>query len=245
MRLVVTAVCFFSMLTCVAAMADTVLKYNVNASSGWVPYYIPHQDDKPGILGEIVPLLMATAQIDIQKHNLPPRRTNQAIENGDLDFDFVSPDWFPNHDLGELFVQSEPLMPIKEFIITTQANADAWTDINKIKGQRIGTVRGYYYHDTDQFTRVDFSSERELIKAISKNRVQAAISGDLPALYWAKELNMPISLAALHSDGYLVMRLRKEHAHLLPAINSAIKQLQQQGNVEQLIDKYTKAEVFQ
>lgn len=225
---------------CSSASADVVLKYNINGSSGWVPYYIPYQPENPGILAELVPKILVLAQIENEKHNYPPKRTNQALETGLLDFDLVSPSWFPNEDMGELFVQSDAIIQIKENIITLEENAQKWADINTIKKQSIGTVRGYLYHDDSLFTRVDFTSERELIKALHKNRIEAAISGDLPALYWSNKLDQKIALAAVHSNGVLVMRLRKEHHLLLPKINAAIAHLKADGTINAIIDKYTK-----
>jgi ABC-type amino acid transport substrate-binding protein len=209
-----------------------------------VPYYITESPKEPGILGELVPLLLAKANIEIEKHNFPPKRTNYALDNGLLDFDFVSPGWFPNQELGTLFVQSNPIIAIQENIITLEEKANDWQSIDNIKGKEIGTVRGYLYHDDAEFIRVDFTSERDLIRALYKNRVGAAISGDLPALYWAKKLNNPITLAAIHSKGHLVMRLRKEHAALLPQINAAIAELELNGTTQSIIDKYTKQDIF-
>ena len=232
-------VCISVLLFSFPTFAVTTLKYNVNGSSGWVPYYIPNGSDGSGILGELVPKILSMAQIDIEKHNFPPKRTNQALATGLLDFDFVSPSWFAGGDMGEAFIQSEPVLNIQENIITLEQNTAAWADIDKIKGQSIGTIRGYLYHDADVFKRVDFASEKKLIMALHKNRVQAAISGDLPALYWAKQLNVPISLAAVHSKGVLVMRLRKEHHGLIPNINAAIVSLKKDGTIQQLVNKYT------
>lgn len=220
-------------------IAETVLKYNVNGSSSWVPYYVPNQPEHPGILGELVPQILIQAKIDSEKHNYPPKRTNQALDSGLLDFDFVSPSWFPNKDMGDKFVTSDPIIEIQENIITLKENANTWANIASIKGQVIGTVRGYLYHDDNVFTRFDFTSERELIKALHKKRINAAISGDLPALYWSKQLNLPITLATVHSDGVLVMRLRKEHKGLLPRINAAIATLKANGTIKTITDKYT------
>ncbi|QDE32221.1 substrate-binding periplasmic protein [Shewanella polaris] len=225
---------------CFTVNAQTILKYNVNASNGWIPYFISNSPDNPGIIGELVPLILSQANISIENHNFPPKRTNYALENGLLDFDIVSPSWFENQDLGDDFTQSIPILTIQENIITLDKNAHKWQDINQIKDKRIGTIRGYLYHNDTNFIRVDFASERELIKALHRERVSAAISGDLPALYWAKQLNIPITLAAIHSKGELVLRLRKQHAILLPQINAAIIQLQQNGAVNKMINKYTK-----
>ncbi|KVX01125.1 substrate-binding periplasmic protein [Shewanella frigidimarina] len=239
------AITCFAMFFCgPTVQANTILKYNVNASSSWVPYYITESPKEPGILGELVPLLLAKADIEIEKHNFPPKRTNYALDNGLLDFDFVSPSWFPNQELGTFFVQSNPIIAIQENIITLEKKANDWQSIDNIKGKEIGTVRGYLYHDDADFIRIDFTSERDLIRALYKNRVDAAISGDLPALYWAKKLNTPIAFAAIHSKGHLVMRLRKEHVALLPRINAAIAELELNGTTQSIIDKYTKQDIF-
>jgi polar amino acid transport system substrate-binding protein len=224
--------------------ASTALKYNVNASSSWVPYYIAGSAENPGILGELVPLLLAKANIEVEKNNYPPKRTNYALANGLLDFDFVSPSWFEDQKVGDDFVSSIAILVIQENIITLDKNAQKWQDVNQIKGKKIGTIRGYLYHDDAEFTRVDFTSERELIKALHKERVEAVISGDLPALYWAKKLNRPVTLAAIHSEGHLVMRLRKKHTALLPQINAAIAEFNQNGTTQSIIEKYTKQDVF-
>ncbi|QSX40026.1 transporter substrate-binding domain-containing protein [Shewanella cyperi] len=130
-------------------------------------------------------------------------------------------------------------MLIKENVITLPGNEQDWQDISAIKGREIGTVMGYLYHDDKDFIRADFRSEQELIKALHKHRIPAAISGDYPALYWSAKLNLPIAIAAEHSSGDLVFRLRKEHEALLPAIDAAITELKKDGTIKTIIAKYT------
>ena len=237
MRLSIAFLCCFFLV--VPVRAETVLYYNVNGSSSWYPYFIDANAKDPGILAELVPDIFALTPIRLEAKHYPPKRTNQALASGALDFDVVSPSWFEGGDLGENFVQSQPIFAIKEHVVVLATAQDDWMDINKIRGQEIGTVRGYLYHDDSQFTRVDFKSERELIIALQKGRIQAAIAGDLTALYWAKELEVPIALAAVHSDGVLVIRLRREHQALLEQINGAISQLRDQGTIDALLAKYT------
>lgn len=222
-----------------SARAETVLTYDVNGSSGWYPYYIADSVQHPGILAELVPQIFMLAHIELRKENLSPRRTNKALEAGLLDFDIVSPSWFESSDFGPQFVKSDPIIAITEHIVVLAGQQSAWQDIRKIYGQEIGTVRGYLYHDDGLFTRIDFKSERELIMALQKGRIEAAISADLTALYWAKQLQVSVELAAVHSDGVLVVRLRKEHQALLPSINRAIGQLKDNGTIDAIVNKYT------
>jgi polar amino acid transport system substrate-binding protein len=219
---------------------ETVLRYNISASNSWYPYYIAKAPERPGILGELIPKILSISEIASQVHHLPPKRTNQALDSGLLDFDIVSPSWFEAGHVGERFILSAPIMTIVEYIVVLEKNKRLWTKVDDIKGRNIGTVMGYAYHDDDNYTRADFRSERELIMALHKERVEAIISGELTARFWANELKLPISLAVKHSSGDLVIRLRKEHDHLLPSINSAIQTLKQSGEIQRVIDKYTK-----
>jgi polar amino acid transport system substrate-binding protein len=221
------------------AEKKTLLRYNISASNSWYPYYIAKSPERPGILGELIPQILSLAEISSQADYSPPRRTNYALDSGLLDFDVVSPSWFETGEVGDNFMLSAPIMTIVEYIVVLEKNKSLWSISENIKGRSIGTVMGYAYHDDDNYTRVDFKSERELIMALHKERVEAIISGELTALFWAKELKLPIHLALEHSSGDLVIRLRKEHNSLLPSINSAIQTLKQSGEIQRVIDKYT------
>lgn len=215
------------------------LKYNITGSYSWYPYFIGKQAEAPGIITELIPMILSMAEIKGEILSLPPKRTNNALETGLLDFDIVSPSWFEKQDFGPLFVKSAPIMQITEYVVTLPENASKYNDISQIKGQEIGTVRGYLYHDDKDFIRADFTSELELIKALDKHRVNAVIAGNYPALYWSTQLRIPVALAAVHSDGDLVFRLRREHADLLPDINQAIATLKASGKIDEIIKKYT------
>lgn len=234
--------CCLSLLSSPVFAEETVLNYNINGSYSWYPYAIVQNPQAPGILSEFIPKMLALANIKAKTHSFPPKRTNQALETGLLDFDVISPSWFKDGKIGDNFVQSMPIMPIIENVIVLEANAPKWQALSAIKGKPIGTVRGYLYQDDADFTRVDFKSERELILALHKGRIEAAISGDYPALYWAKELKLPISLAAVHSSGDLVIRLNRKHITLLPSINAAIETLITSGELQIIIDKYTQSQ---
>ncbi|SUI76435.1 substrate-binding periplasmic protein [Shewanella morhuae] len=219
------------------------LKYNITGSYSWYPYFIDHQAEAPGMITELIPMILSLAKIEAEILDLPPKRTNNALETGQLDFDIVSPSWFVKQDLGPLFVKSTPIIKIIEYVVTLPENVSQYNDINQIKGKHIGTVRGYLYHDDKDFIRADFTSEQELVKALDKHRVDAIIAGNYPVLYWSTQLGIPVALAAVHSDSDLVFRLRKEHAALLPAINQAIATLKANGDIDQIIKKYTQPKI--
>ncbi len=229
----------FLMMSFEPKAAQPVLNYDPSGSSQWFPYYIDDVDS-PGILGELIPVMLQQANIKGVKSIFPPKRTIEALNNGDLDFDIVSPSWFTNKDVGEQFVLSKSLFLVTEHYVhlgTTHFNS---ADVKK---EPIGTVRGYFYHNDDTLIRRDFGSEKELIIALQKGRINYAIIGDLPALYWAKTLGVNIALGQIHSAGLLHLRLRKDKTSLLPVINESIDVLMKSGEIQRKINKYSKLEV--
>jgi hypothetical protein len=216
-----------------------ILKYDPSGSSSWYPYYI-NSGEKRGIVVDVVELILATANISGQEIILPPIRTNLSLENALVDFDLVNPEWLSEKEKSYGYVFSDTVIPIKEHIIYLSGTPtpENLGEEEQLEGQDLGTVRGYYYHNDHLFNRLDYPSEKELIKALFRKRLSFAIIGDKPALYWAKQLSVPIVLGPIHSDGFLRIRLRKERESLLPQINNAIQALKINGNISRIIEFY-------
>lgn len=217
------------------------LKFDPSGSSAWYPYYI-NTGEKRGIVTDVVDVILVNANINGQEVILPPMRTNLSLENAVVDFDLINPDWLSEEKKSSRYVFSDTVIPIKEHIIYL-AGTPIPKDLGKdeqLKGQSLGTVRGYYYHNDHLFNRLDYPSEKELVKALFRKRITFAISGDKPAQYWAKALSVPIILGPIHSDGFLRIRLRKELEYLLPQINHAIQTLKVNGSITRIIDSYIK-----
>lgn len=213
------------------------LRYDISGSNAWYPYFIP--DGKhPGIVAELIPMILERAGIVGKPISLPPKRTLLALSNGELDFDVVSPSWFPEQQISPEFVLSDGMIEIKEYIVTLPENRHLFNTVEQSYGKQIGTIRGYLYNNDNLFSRVDFNSEYQLVQALRKGRIEAAILGDLPAIYWAEHLQVEIALATLHSQGDLHIRLRKEHQPLLNHINRAIASLNNSGELMSIVSHY-------
>lgn len=218
---------------------ERTLKYSPSGSNSWFPYYIKNSIRK-GIVPDLIELILARAELTGQEVLLPPARTNLALINGEIDFDFINPQWLPAREKSTEFVFSEPIIPIVESFISA-----ATTDIGQLKKlmqqsakTEIGTVLGYYYYDDDTFKRVDFSSEKSIIKALKLNRVTYAICDNITAKYWSTQLEVPLAFGDVHSDGFLHLRLRSAYRYLLPKINKAIAELKTEKVIEQVIETY-------
>jgi len=236
--LIVAILLFICAAPILAQESNPVLRYDPSGSSGWYPYYISSSRPK-GIAAEAVQAILKTANIDGEFVDLPPKRTRLALQTGDIDFDLISPAWLPNKAAARQFVFSDPIIRIKEHFVYLKTTPPPDTLFSALSEKPpIATVRGYYYHDEAHFQRIDFSSERAIIQALDKGRIKYAICGDLPALFWAKRLNVDIKIGAIHSDDFLAMRLLARHKHLMPRINQAIQSLKKKGFIDALVEKY-------
>lgn len=211
-----------------------VLRYVISDSNNWAPYRISSREN-PGVLGELVPAILRTANMKGLPAQLPPQRTLKALEKGQLDFDIISPAWFAENEIQGDFLLSDPILPLREHIVSMPGE---WKAGDDYRGRAVATVLGYFYHDDHSFTRQDYPSEREVVMAVANGRIDIGILGDLPALYWASKLNLKIELNTLHAEGALHIRLRKELAPILPQINTAIATLKANGKTDEIIQKY-------
>jgi polar amino acid transport system substrate-binding protein len=223
--------------------AQESLRYNIYGSGEWVPYVFDVDEQssaRPGIVAEIIPLILNTAGIDGELIKLPPKRTNESLKFGKIvEMDVVSPAWFENGrpPFGQL---SDSFMTITEYVAFSPKNSGKFKQLDDIyqEGLLIGGVRGYYYFDSGKFMRVDFPSEKQLVRALIKDRVDAVIIGGPTLRYFASEFQHELILGPVHASGELSIRITDKKAHLLPVLNKAIEQVKKTGAIDAIHDKY-------
>ncbi|KAF7788712.1 hypothetical protein PRUB_a1758 [Pseudoalteromonas rubra] len=217
-----------------ATREAVTLKYSISGSGTFYPYFT-NDPQHPGILPDLVTRILTQSALAGENIVLPAKRTNRYLESGKIDFDLISPAWLKASQLTDpQFVFSDAMLLIREYVVTRAAT----TPVNSLAGRMVGTVRGYYYHDDDEFVRADFESERALLQALKKGRIDMAIIGDLPAQYWSAQDKVTLHFNQLHSQGTLHIRLRAEHAHLLPVLNRAIQTLRDTGQITRIETDY-------
>lgn len=215
-----------------------LITYDVSGSEGWAPYYmLTKHGDEYGILPELMKLIFKKAKLRAKSVNYPPKRTNAYLKEGILDIDLVNPEWISDLNIRNSYVYSDGLFEIKEYYMTTKTFEPGELLADPAKS-KVGMIRGYYYHNQDDYIRLDFPSEKALLEALDKSRVNVIICGDLPAQYWGKKLNVKPEYYKLHSQGMIKLRMRKELNYLLPVINEAIQQLKQEGKIATVMEKY-------
>lgn len=222
-----------------AAPGESIaLKYDLDASGGLVPYDFTGDAKHPGIYGELIPLLMQQAGIQVQTTELPIKRAVMALEKGLLDFDFVSPEWFADRSMGDDYVFSDPIFQMIENFYSLADKAPEYGSTDAVWGKIVGTVFGYYYASESKIRRMDFRSERYVIEGLASKRFEVAILEELAASYWSNTLGVELYKIANHTSGDIVIRLRREHQSVMPQINQAISELHSQGKINAILEKY-------
>lgn len=219
--------------------AQAQLRYDVDASGGLIPYDYTGNPEHPGIYAELIPMLMGRAGIEIESVVLPTKRAVKALEEGMLDFDFVNPDWFGDSKSLQGYVFSVPIFAFTESFYRLADKPSKINSLDDLAGQSVGTVAGYMYVNEEHFKRVDFASEKLLVKGLSMERFDVAIIEQAAAKFWSKELGIPLFRIMDSNTGHMVLRLRAEHIDLLPSINQAIQSAKNDGSIGRLMNSYT------
>ncbi|TKB04739.1 amino acid ABC transporter substrate-binding protein [Alteromonas portus] len=221
------------------ATADEILRYNLGTSGNSIPYENAVDEDRAGILVEILPLIMDRADIKTEKVMLSTKRAMLAFKTGDLDFDFFSPSWLSKDEPAGDFTFSDPIIDITEYFITLPENHSRYPTVTSIYGETVGMISGYVYFDSDKFVRMDFQAENNLISALGAKRIDVIIMEEASARYWSSIHDINIALGPIHTAGKMALRLHNRHKDKLPAINRAIAEIKQTGQIERILNKYS------
>ena len=211
------------------------LYFDLGKKGGWVPFRNAEKNGGTSIFTDLSKALQANTGIQFKTVNFPQKRAAKALMDGIVDFDFSCLEWFEDNDPGPGFVVTESFFEITEHIVTLKENSHLFPTGESIFGKPIGTISGYFYFDDNKFSRIDFLNENQLILGLKKNRLKAVILERETAKYWAKLNNTEIAFAALHTNGNLVMRLKKEHSALIPLLNQAIQIMKTSGELQAIL----------
>ncbi len=212
--------------------------YNLGTSGSSVPYENAVDENRAGILVEILPLIMDHAGIKTEKVMLSTKRAMIAFNTGKLDFDFFSQSWLPEGASQGDFTFSTAILTITEYFITLPENQHKYTKVEDFCTHPVGTVSGYVYYDDNRFERLDFESESTLMMGLGNRRIDVIIMEEAASRYWASQHNIAIALGPVHTQGELALRIHNRHLDKLPKINAAITHLKETGQIQAILDKY-------
>jgi hypothetical protein len=219
------------------AFAQKPLRYDVVGKTNWAPYFT-QEKEHPGIIVEIIEKVLSEANIPIKPIQPLKHATPNAIEEGEVDVDIISPSWFKNNQIPDEFIISARIIPIAEYIVYRPEDAHKWPNREALQDRHVGVVRDYKYHDEKSYIRDEYASERDLLLALKNKKTNVGIVGELPLYYWANSLSINLERGPLHSRGYLHIRIKKGHIEYLKLINKAIVTMQQSGEIDRIFESY-------
>jgi polar amino acid transport system substrate-binding protein len=214
------------------------LSFDLGEKGGWVPFRNAAKTGGTNVFTDLTKALQAYSGIQFRTVNFPQKRAARALREGIVDFDFVCLEWFKNNDPGPEFDTTEPIFEITQYLITLNKNTHLFPTRESMFGKRVGTIAGYFYFDDDKFIRTDFLNESQLMMGLKNDRFNVIILERETSKHWAKLNNTNIGFAALHTSGYLLMRVRKENNALLPNLNQAIKAIKTSGKLKEILDNH-------
>lgn len=221
-----------------AQAQKTKLYFDIGEQGGWVPFRSGAETGQLSVLTELAQLMSAHSDIEFIPIPLPAKRAQKALKDGWVDFDMICLEWLTEEQQSEEYVNSEPLFEITEHLITLAPNQHLFPTRESIFGKPVGTIAGYFYFDDNEFKRVDFLNESQLLLGLKHKRFDVIILERETAKYWADLNQVNIAFSAVHSSGNLLIRLREEHKHLVPAINKTIQVIKESGKLQTILDKH-------
>lgn len=214
------------------------LFYDLGLEGGWIPYQRGANAGSTGVFEEIINSISAESDISFKAVYFPPKRAEMALKSGLVDFDFICLEWFTHGiDKGK-YIITEPIFEISEmFVVKTGTDLDLSTP-HSYFNLDVGTIAGYFYLNDKKFNRIDFLNEQQVILGLKQDRFKTAILEREVAKHWAKVHDVDIEFPLTHTQGYIRLRLRNEHKHLLLRINEAIAKIRSNGQLQKILNKH-------
>lgn len=224
--------------------ADT-LTYAVTDES-WAPYWIVEEQRVSGILHEFMLALdKRLPESLLASHPLPPLRTQKLFREGQLQIECcVSRSWRSDAEQAEVSLWTVPVLETEEILIFPPGRAFPYSSLEDLRGRSIATVRGYGYAGSEHFQRNDGADVRALIYRVAQGRSEAGI---LDRLEWRYLQHVDEQLQAprwqveegptIHRS-QLRLRLHRKLQGRLEVFDAAIRSLQKDGTLAQIVAKY-------
>ncbi|WFC63657.1 ABC transporter substrate-binding protein [Pseudomonas sp. REST10] len=222
-----------------------VLVYAVTDES-WAPYWIVDGERISGILHDFMIALDARLPDDLQaSHPLPPLRTQKLFREGQVQIECcVSQSWRRAAGQAEVSLWSIPVLDAEEMLLFAPGRGFPFRHLEDLRGRSIATVRGYGYVGSEYFQRNDGADAHALIFRVAQGHSEAGILDRLEWRYLRSrdpQLQAPswqVEEGAVINRSQLRLRLHRDHAGHLAAINEAIRALQEDGTLARIVAEY-------
>ena len=229
-----------------AAPAETV----VGGINNWRPWSIAEGDGYGGILAEVFVEAVRRAGHEPELRPMPHKRKNERewgktvfVELG------VLPEW--RERFADVSRYTVPFVETQDVVLARKGTMAAAGSVEDFHGKRLGATLGYTYVDgfaeafeAGHVLRDDAPEGPSLMRKLELGRVDGAILDRHEALYWMRTLGMdPEDYEVAYTFtivSRLRMRLHPALEHLLPALDAALRSMEEDGTIRRIVEAYVR-----
>lgn len=171
---------------------------------------------------------------------LPRRRVASALTAGEADLlcDYL-PDWLPGP-----FAWSRPFLPNATWVVT-RADKPWPGSLQGLSGQRVGAVGGYAYPELqralgERLVRDDAPNSAANLRKLAAGRVDHVVLSQRFLQYQQRigAVTTPLHSPLLVGSYLSQCALSPRSPFDLPALNQALSELQNDGSLERMLQRY-------
>ncbi len=206
------------------------------------PYEYREGDQFVGIDVEIAGLIAQKMGVELVIEDMAFDSIINAVDAGKADIGMagmtVTEERLQNIDFSDSYAQASQVVLVK-------SGSDIKTpeDLKgKIIGVQLGTTGDIYSSDVEGATIERYSKGFEAVQALSQDKVDAVVIDMEPAkVFQSQASDIEILPEAFTVEEYAIA-MKKGNTALVSAVNQALKELQDEGKIDEIVNKYIKAE---
>jgi len=209
------------------------------------PYSIVKNGQHQGIFVDLFNKISEITPYKFVFYDAPAARTLQEFDLGRIDIEPGVNEVWRQHVkvLGKYTIAYGHST---EIIVFKEKNRIKITSAIDLYGKSVGIVRGYSYPKFDQafeqklITKVSNRSEKLLLKQLIADRVKYIFIGDTTVKYYMQQNPEYRNLAFgdMVSQVAVKLRVHPSKAYIIDTLNTALKTLMAQGEIEKIYQKY-------
>ena len=209
------------------------------------PYNIDNGKQMSGIFIDLFAAIGAITGDRFEFHRLPISRGLKAFEQGLIDIEpGIAPVWREHMPVTGLY--SIPFGSSQEVMVFAPGKKFSVKSPKDLLGKEVGIVRGFHYPLFDEVLQQgqiilwDNQSEWLLLKQLSLGRIDQVVVS-LAAIEYFKKIHpewASLEIGDVIMSNAVSMRVHPSKPDLLARINQAIEELQANGELQRIYDKY-------
>lgn len=199
------------------------------------------ENQQKGYFYQFMKAIESQTNIEFKWQSYPYARLDHLFNQGKVHLEVgSSPKWNVQKPIPGLF--TDFFYRLEDVAVYRSNKYQHAANIEDIKGNTIGVVRGYYYpkfqHAFEQniAKKIERAHEDELLQLLINERIdQVFINKQVfQYLQMHNPEYAPLKTGNLVGQYDVAIRVHPDHADLIPILNQAIKQLKADGTIERL-----------